>query len=171
MDDPQTLDALFQRAVSAIDALPAYSPNGRSIVFVSDRTAKDNREFFVMSASGAAQRRLLRDPNRWDMSPDWGKSAGRHGCTITGTINDDDLIGTPRRDVICGLGGSDRIRGLGGNDRLVGGAGADRLEGGSGADTLDARDRRRDVLVGGPGRDTAIADRRLDRLTGVERRR
>jgi dipeptidyl aminopeptidase/acylaminoacyl peptidase len=155
----------------ALDALPSYSPNGRSIVFVSDRAAKDNREFFVMASNGAAQRRLLRDPRHWDMSPDWGRSAGRRGCTITGTINDDDLVGTPRPDVICGLGGADRIRGLGGNDRLVGGAGADRLEGGSGADTLAARDGRRDVLVGGSGRDIALADRRLDRLTGIERRR
>ena len=56
----------------ALDALPAYSPNGRSIVFVSDRTAKDNREFFVM-AKNCSQRRLLRDPRRWDMSPDWGE--------------------------------------------------------------------------------------------------
>ena len=73
-------------------------PTGSSIVFVSDRTAKDNREFFQMTATGGSQHRLLAS-RLWDMSPDWGPSLGRAGCTITGTINSDLLVGTrwPRR--------------------------------------------------------------------------
>jgi Ca2+-binding RTX toxin-like protein len=110
-----------------------------------------------MTATGGSQRRLFADPRQWDMSPDWGSSLPRAGCTITGTINADDLVGTPGRDVICGLGGNDRLRGLGGNDRLVGGAGNDTLIGGGGADALE----------GGAGRDRATWDR-LDRATGVE---
>ena len=46
----------------ALDALPSFSPNGKLIVFVSDRTAKDNREFFQMTATGGSQRRLFADP-------------------------------------------------------------------------------------------------------------
>jgi Ca2+-binding RTX toxin-like protein len=120
-------------------------------VFVSDRTAKGNRELFRMRANGTSPRRLLAHPCLWDMSPDRGSSRGRRGCTITGTINADDLVGTPHPDVICGLGGNDRLRGLGGNDVLVGGAGAD-------------------VLDGGPGRDAAAVAGKGDRLRGVERR-
>ena len=73
----------------ALDALPSYSPNGALIVFVSDRTAKDNREFFQMTAAGGAQHRLFADARQWDMSPDWGSSLPPAGCTIAGTINAD----------------------------------------------------------------------------------
>ena len=51
------------------------------------------------------------------------------------------LIGTPGRDVICG---------------------------GKGNDTIYARDGHGDVVNGGPGRDVAHIDRKLDRTTGVE---
>jgi hypothetical protein len=36
---------------------------------------------------------------------------------------------------------------------------------------LVARDRARDIVNGGSGRDAAIVDRGLDRVVGVERRR
>jgi Ca2+-binding RTX toxin-like protein len=179
----------------ALDALPSFSPDGRSIVFVSDRTAKDNREFFRMTASGGSQHRLLAS-RLWDMSPDWGPSLGRAGCTITGTINPDVLAGTPGRDVICGLGGRDAISGLGGNDRLLGeagddsirgGAGADLIDGGTGndhlvgsagrdtirggpgADFVDARDGGTDTLDGGASVDRARIDRKLDKLSSIEK--
>ena len=45
------------------------------------------------------------------------------------------------------------------------------LRGGAGNDTFRARDGRRDVVEGGRGSDTAIADRTLDRLVSIERRR
>ena len=64
-----------------------------------------------MTATGGSQRRRCVSPHPWDMSPDWGPSLGRAGCTITGTINADVVIGTPGRDVICGLGGNDTIDG------------------------------------------------------------
>jgi Ca2+-binding RTX toxin-like protein len=51
---------------------------------------------------------------------------------------------------------------------VTGGAGSYVLDGGAGADLLNARDGRRDVVVGGPGRDRARVDRRLDRVVGVE---
>ncbi len=101
-------------------------------------------------------------------------------CTIVGTQGPDILRGTRRNDVICGLGGNDRIFGNGGADVIYGGPGADTifggagkdiLRGGNGNDTLVVRDRRRDVVEGGRGSDLAIADRNVDRLVSVERRR
>lgn len=88
---------------------------------------------------------------------------------VVGTSLSETLVGTAGRDVVCGGGGSDVLRGLGGNDRLEGGNGADLLVGGNGRDTLlggtggdrlMARDGRRDVVDGGPGRDRAWADGR-----------
>jgi RTX calcium-binding nonapeptide repeat (4 copies) len=81
------------------------------------------------------------------------------GCTLIGSAQGERIVGTDGPDTICGLAG---------NDPLTGGAGADILDGGPGADTLNARDGRRDVVRGGPGRDSARVDR-LDRVIGVER--
>ena len=101
-------------------------------------------------------------------------------CTIVGTQAADVLRGTRGRDVICGLGGNDTILGGRGNDVIYGGpgadtinggAGSDTLRGGSGNDTLQARDGRPDVVEGGRGNDLAVADRKLDRLVSIERRR
>jgi Ca2+-binding RTX toxin-like protein len=101
-------------------------------------------------------------------------------CTIVGTQAADVLRGTSRRDVICGLGGNDTILGRAGADVIYGGPGADILNGGAGKDilrggpgndTLQAREGRRDIVEGGLGNDLAIADRQLDRLVSIERRR
>ena len=54
-------------------------------------------------------------------------------CTIEGTVHADRLTGTKGADVICG---------------------------GAGNDVIFARDGKRDVIDGGPGRDTAYADKR-----------
>jgi Ca2+-binding RTX toxin-like protein len=104
-------------------------------------------------------------------------TAPTNSCTIVGTPGRDVLVGTSGRDVICGgggddvilgRGGNDSLRGGSGNDRLIGGGGSDRLQGGSGDDTLIALDGQRDLLVGGPGRDRARADRVLDTRISVE---
>jgi hypothetical protein len=71
-------------------------------------------------------------------------------CTRIGTDRADRLVGTPRADRLCGLAGA---------DRLDGGAGRDVLEGGAGADTVSARDRARDTIRCGAGRDLAFVDR------------
>jgi len=92
----------------------------------------------------------------------------------------DVVDGGVGNDVLRGGGGNDELSGRSGNDRLEGGAGADRLDGGTGqdillggagADVLRAHDGRRDLVNGGGGTDLAIADRNLDRLVSVERRR
>jgi Ca2+-binding RTX toxin-like protein len=68
---------------------------------------------------------------------------------IRGTSGPNRLVGTRGNDKLCGLGGNDVLKGLAGNDRLLGG---------SGRDTFYSRDRFRDVLVGGTGRDRARVD-------------
>jgi Ca2+-binding RTX toxin-like protein len=70
---------------------------------------------------------------------------------IRGTSGPNRLVGTRGNDKLCGLGGNDTLKGLGGNDRL---------KGGRGRDTFYSRDRFRDVLLGGPGRDRARVDAR-----------
>lgn len=120
------------------------------------------------------------------------------GCTITGTEAAETLLGTAGNDVICAKGGNDTVKGGGGNDivfgdagndvllgqagndKLNGGAGNDRITGGGGTDVMKgdagndsfaARDKKKDNVNGGAGTDTAVADRRLDRVRGVEKLR
>ena len=71
----------------------------------------------------------------------------------------DILVGGLRNDILVGGLGSDTLLGAAGSDRLAGGAGRDVLKGGAGRDTFLARDRRRDRVLGGPGRDRARVDR------------
>jgi dipeptidyl aminopeptidase/acylaminoacyl peptidase len=194
-------DGSDQRNLSdnaAFDALPAWAPDGRDIVFESERAGKGNWDVYVMTAdSGRVIDRLTTDGARDEM-PDWQPVAPRADCTITGTAGNDVLTGTSGKDVICALQGDDVISGGGGNDvvygdagddvisggagndtliggtgsdLITGGSGHDRISGGRGADTLAARDHQRDVVDGGPGRDRARWDQRLDRVTSVELRR
>ena len=60
----------------ALDALPAYSPNGASIVFESDRGAKNNRDVYVTDLRGGDEHRLFADSRFWDVAPSWGPSYG-----------------------------------------------------------------------------------------------
>jgi hemolysin type calcium-binding protein len=80
-------------------------------------------------------------------------------CTLRGTAGADFLRGTRKADVICGLGGPDHIW-AGPNDIVVAGAGAD---------TVYARNRRANLIVGGPGLDRARLDRDVDLRFTVER--
>jgi len=134
----------------------------------------------VMGANGGTPRRLIPNDVGWtyQMVPDWQPIHAKDPCTIRGTINSDSLVGSGKSETICGLGGGDIVLGKGGNDRLLGGAGNDRLTGGAGDDVLlgeagndwiDAKDRQADGIDGGPGRDLALIDRKLDRAVGVEK--
>jgi Ca2+-binding RTX toxin-like protein len=108
-----------------------------------------------------------------------GNPPDRSLCTLTGTRRADVLEGTPGPDVICAFGGNDVIRGHGGDDVIYAGSGRDRITPGGGKDTVSAgpgddriiaRDGRRDRIDGGRGRDRATIDRKLDKVTRVERR-
>ena len=131
------------------------------------------------SDGGTATRLINLSGFTYQMVPDWQPLKAKDPCTISGTIHDDRLVGTPGPDVICGLGGNDSIQGFAGNDRLVGGPGDDTLDGGAGKDTLQggagndvlkAKDGARDVVDGGPGTDTATVDLKLDKRISIEHR-
>jgi Tol biopolymer transport system component len=120
---------------------PAWSPAGTTVVFTSSpkRMPAPNEpvrlgpgEIRLVSAVGTNERRLT------------------HQCLL-GTARRDRLTGTRLNDVIVAEGGDDRIDGRGGPDLIVAGAGNDRVV---------ARDRVRDRIACGPGRDVVIADRR-----------
>ena len=51
---------------------------------------------------------------------------------------------------------------------LHGGTGRDELRGGAGNDRLHTRDLEPDFVLGGPGRDVAWVDAKLDRVANVE---
>jgi CSLREA domain-containing protein len=83
----------------------------------------------------------------------------KRAATIVGTDGKDVLVGTKGNDVIAGLGQKDRIRGKGGRDRICGGRGNDVLRGAGGNDRLNGQKGRRDVCIGGPGRDRGRCER------------
>lgn len=86
-------------------------------------------------------------------------------ATITGTVGNDDLMGTLGDDVIFGGDGNDRITGLGGNDTICGGNGDDEIYGVDGNDALYG-DAGNDKISGGNGNDSLFGGAGNDRLTG-----
>jgi dipeptidyl aminopeptidase/acylaminoacyl peptidase len=127
---------------AALDALPAWSPDGKQIAFTSNRANKGTRDVWVMNADGSHAHQVTRNVDE-TTPPAWQPLGPRPGrCTLWGTAGPDLLVGTRHSDRICGLGGND---------------------------TIVSVDRRRDVVDGGPGRDRATVDRRLDRVVRVER--
>ncbi|MDQ4018506.1 MAG: Ig-like domain-containing protein [Actinomycetota bacterium] len=124
------------------------------------------RHEFRVRAADAARNTDWTAPTRL-----WSLTRARGRLTIAGTPADDRIVGSSPAETLLGLGGDDELRGAPGNDRLVGGKGNDVLAGGPGRDVVLARDRWRDRVYGGPGRDRARADRFLDRLRSIERRR
>lgn len=89
---------------------------------------------------------------------------------LHGGPGNDRLAGSAGPDVLAGDAGADALSGGAGVDRLVGGKGRDSFAAGAGADSIDSRDRRRETVNCGRGRDTVRADR-ADRLVGCERKR
>ena len=110
---------------------------------------------------------------------------GRCANPKAGTRRADTLIGTIAGDRLTGLGGNDRLSGVAGDDCLSGGRGKDTLSGGPGNDTLsggpgknrysggpgtdriNARNRVRETVKCGPGKDRARVDK-SDRTVGCE---
>ena len=90
-------------------------------------------------------------------------AAGRD--VMSGTSQDDKLLGYGGDDVLNGLSGDDFLAGMKGNDKLTGGAGNDVLRGQDGSDTLDGGSGD-DKLTGDAGNDVLIAGAGSDTLTG-----
>jgi Ca2+-binding RTX toxin-like protein len=108
-------------------------------------------------------------------------SGGSARDKLIGLRGADRLNGKAGNDLVGGGAGRDRVSGAAGADRLSGGGARDRILGGAGKDRIAARDRRRDVVDGGKGRDRATVDRlgrgarrtrsalrRVDRVRRVE---
>ena len=156
-----------------IDCFLDYVPNGETTrVRFSVRASGSGAQ--AISASATADRDANAADNTASLTltvetPAQPRTpAGPSGVSRTGTSGPDALMGTAFADVLRGLGGNDRLNGRGGADKLYGGRGNDTLTGGVGLDLLDAgpgndrvlaRDRIRDTIQCGPGRDAVVADR------------
>jgi Tol biopolymer transport system component len=73
----------------AVDGAPSWSPDGRNIVFVSDRDG--NVEIYVMSADGSGQKRLTNN-TAFDMFPSWSPDGKKIAFMSTRAENTDIYI-------------------------------------------------------------------------------
>ncbi|MBV9930673.1 MAG: cadherin-like domain-containing protein [Alphaproteobacteria bacterium] len=103
--------------------------------------------------------------------PDGGAPTGE---TITGTADDDILIGSVGPDTINALDGQDAVFGLAGADTIYGGDGLDNLNGGDGNDYIDggngdddiSGDDGNDQLFGQAGNDNIFGGNGDDQISG-----
>jgi hypothetical protein len=94
--------------------------------------------------------------------------AGDGKDKLTGGAGKDTLYGAGGNDTLSGGAANDKLFGGAGNDKLTGGAGTNRYSGGAGADKISARNRKRERIDCGKGRDTATVDRH-DKVKGCEK--
>jgi Ca2+-binding RTX toxin-like protein len=87
--------------------------------------------------------------------------------TIDAGPGNDWVIAIGGRVLVDGRDGNDRIRTGPFDDQVTGGFGADSLDSGGGDDTIRVKDKKRDRVECGPGRDTIYADK-VDSLLGCE---
>ena len=85
--------------------------------------------------------------------------------TNYGSNSSETISGTEQNNYLVGLKGKDTLEGNGGNDYLNSGAGKDVLFGGSGNDTLIGGGQE-NRLVGGSGNDTFIGGKGQDSIEG-----
>jgi Tol biopolymer transport system component len=57
----------------AKDTSPDWSPDGKRIVFASNRD-EGNFEIYVMNADGSGQKNLTKNPTTTDIDPSWSPS-------------------------------------------------------------------------------------------------
>jgi hypothetical protein len=95
-------------------------------------------------------------------------SGGAGNDQLFGGPGNDTFLGGPGKDTISGGGGRDQISGGLGNDTIVIKAGTATINAGGGSDTITSRNRRRNVVECGAGRDSVKADR-IDVLRHCER--
>ena len=88
-------------------------------------------------------------------------------CTIKGTNDSDNLVGTPGPDVICALDGDDFIKALGGDDIIFAGKGSDFISADAGNDIVFGEEGN-DVITGASGDDVLIGGPGDDQLAGAK---
>ena len=181
--------------MSAVSFAPVWAPDDSAIVFQQARPkwsvgrytrflTRGPADLYLSSPSGAGPAALTATPSFDEGEPVFrpGQTGGAAGtgapCFLLGTEGRDVLRGTSQPDLVDAGGGADAVYGNGGNDLILGGRGADVIKGGrghdmllggAGNDTLFSRDRESDAVYGDSGHDRAVVDRKLDRVTGVER--
>ena len=168
---------------------PAWSPDGRWIVFDSDQAEAGDLEIYAMRADGSDVRRLTNSP-ALDALPAYSPDGTRIVFVSDRAAKDSRRLfvmsangGTPRRVIAGGARSAYEmvpdwqavrapdpctIRGTIHADDLRGSARRERICGLGGNDLIDARDGRADTVDGGAGRDRALVDR-FDRVRNVER--
>jgi hypothetical protein len=87
--------------------------------------------------------------------------------TLAGESGNDALSGGAGNDKISGSAGNDKLNGAAGNDSLNGGAGTNTYSAGAGNDRIVSRNRRRETINCGTGKDLASIDR-IDRVISCE---
>lgn len=92
------------------------------------------------------------------------------GEKLKGTKAGDRINGRGGADRISGLGGRDCLAGQAGRDKIAGGRGRDTLKGGKRRDKLFGG-RGADMLVGGPGKDVLSGGRGRDLIASRDRKR
>jgi len=167
---------------------PDWSPLGDWIVYLRQTRTKraDLYDLMIVRPDGTQRRRVVRNEGvgaTWLPDGRHLLSVGSGACLRFGILEIDAFArtlrrltnrcridGTPRADVIQGTPLRDLIDGRGGADRIVGGGGNDRISGGAGDDAIISKDRYRDTVSCGPGRDRVTADYRDRIARDCERR-
>ncbi len=84
---------------------------------------------------------------------------------ISGTEEDDRIVGTSLGDALAGNGGNDEMFGLSGDDSIAGGEGDDTVFGGGGRDTVEGGNGE-DRLFGASGNDRIVGNKGNDQMFG-----
>lgn len=187
--DSILLGSFGNRMVANLNRIEDGGPQGWDVQAFLGPASDGRSDQVVVNGGGGADRIVARGegeagPLRADV------------LYIRAGSGSDRLLGSPGRDLLFGDGQNDILVGGSGLDRLVPGLGNDEARGGRGPDRIDvvspgrkvevpdagrdlaiggpggdfvlSRDRARDVIFCGSGRDTARADG-SDRRVGCER--
>ena len=156
--------------VPTLELLPADQPYGRNSNLQSPVTVANlDLRLPVRDDVGTPQPSVL--PAGTQPAP--GVTAAgpcESGLSQKGTKRNDRLKGTAGGDRLRGGKGNDKVSGKDGDDCLSGGRGKDRVAGGNGDDTVKVRDKERDRVNCGKGKDKVTADRK-DKLRGCEKKK